>query len=102
MSNDKPLQAVITDEKLDKYFDVTGRALKKLKLCCPEKTHLDKMAKDYLLMATSYYGDAQHFRDNNDYINAFASLNYAHGWLDAGARIGLFDVGHDSVLFTVD
>ena len=98
----KELQNTISDEKLDKYFDVTGRALKKLKLCCPEKTHFDKMAKDYLNMAQSYYDDAGHFRKNNDYINAFAALNYAHGWLDAGARIGLWDVEHDSVLFTVD
>jgi hypothetical protein len=35
-------------------------------------------------------------------VNAFAALNYAHGWLDAGARLGLFDVDHDSTLFTVD
>ena len=34
-------------------------------------------------------------------VNAFAALNYAHGWLDAGARLGIFDV-HDSKLFTVD
>ena len=34
-------------------------------------------------------------------VNAFAALNYAHGWLDSGARIGLFDV-KDSRLFTVD
>jgi len=99
---EKKLQNTITDEKLDKYFDVTGRALKKLKLVCPEKTHFDKIAKDYLNMAESYYSDAKHFRENNDYINAFAALNYAHGWLDAGARIGLWDVEHDSVLFTVD
>ena len=38
----------------------------------------------------------------NDYVTAFAALNYAHGWLDAGARIGVFDVNHDSKLFTVD
>jgi hypothetical protein len=35
-------------------------------------------------------------------VTAFAALNYAHGWLDAGARLGLFDVGKDNVLFTVD
>ena len=40
--------------------------------------------------------------DIGDIVTAFAALNYAHGWLDAGARIGLFDVGHDSELFTVD
>jgi len=37
-----------------------------------------------------------------DVVNAFACLNYAHGWLDAGARLGLFDVDGDNVLFTVD
>jgi len=93
---------VITTKKLDKYFDVTGRAIEKLTLACPDKTHLDKIAKDYLLMAKTYFEDAKHFREKDDFINAFAALNYAHGWLDAGARLGVFDVGHDSVLFTVD
>ena len=93
---------IITDEKLDKYFDVTGRALKKIKFSCPKDTHLYKTAQDYLSMAQTYYEDAKHFREKGDYINSFAALNYAHGWLDAGARIGIFDVGHDSVLFTVD
>ncbi len=98
----KEIQNIITEEKLKKYFDVTGRALKKLKLCCPKKTHLDKIANDYLDMAQRYYNDAKHFKKNSDYINAFAALNYSHGWLDAGARLGVFDVEHDSVLFTID
>lgn len=93
---------IITKEKLEKYFDVTGRAIKKLKFAAPKKTHLDKTAEDFFNMANTYYEDAKHFMDKGDWINAFAALNYAHGWLDAGARLGLFDVGHDSVLFTVD
>ncbi len=96
------IQNVLTKEKLEKYFDVTGRALKKLKVSPPSKTHLDTIAKDYLDMAQRYYDDAKHFFEKDDYINAFAALNYSHGWLDAGARIGIFDVEHDSVLFTVD
>jgi len=52
-------------------------------------------------MASRYYSDAGHFRDKEDWVLAFAALNYAHGWLDAGARIGLFQV-KDSRLFTVD
>ncbi|MDA3856073.1 MAG: DUF357 domain-containing protein [Candidatus Woesearchaeota archaeon] len=96
------VQNLITKEKLEKYFDITGRALKKLKLACPDKTHLDKIAKDYLNMAQTYFNDAKHFEEQSDWINAFAALNYAHGWLDAGARLGVFDVEHDSVLFTVD
>lgn len=88
----------ITDAKLDKYFDITSRALKKVKIVAGHK----KQAEDALDMAKRYFSDAQHFRAKGDYINAFAAVNYAHGWLDAGARLGLFDVGHDSELFTVD
>ena len=96
------VQDKISKEKLKKYFSVTGKALDKLKLVSPKKTHFDTIAKDYLNMAQSYYNDAKHFEEKGDYINAFAALNYSHGWLDAGARIGLWDVDHDSVLFTVD
>ena len=93
---------IITKEKLDKYFSVTKAGLDKIKIAPPMHTHLYKAAEDYLDMAKRYYNDAEHFMEKGDYVNAFAALNYAHGWLDAGARIGLFDVGHDSGLFTVD
>ena len=39
--------------------------------------------------------------EKKDFLNSFAALNYAHGWLDCGASLGVFDV-HDSTLFTVD
>lgn len=59
-------------------------------------------AEDFFDMASRYYSDAEHFfNDKKDIVLAFAALNYAHGWLDAGARIGLFQV-KDSRLFTVD
>ena len=93
---------VVTESKLDKYFDVTGRALKMCEKAMDKKSKIRlKQAKDFYDMASRYYSDAGHFRKNKDHVLAFAALNYAHGWLDAGARIGLFDV-HDSTLFTVD
>lgn len=97
------INKVVTEEKLNKYFDITGRALKKVKIA-ENKGIKDskKHAKDFLDMAQRYYSDAKHFMDKGEWVNAFACLNYAHGWLDAGARIGLFDVGHDNTLFTVD
>jgi hypothetical protein len=52
-------------------------------------------------MAVSYFEDAEHFKQKGDYVNAFACVNYAHGWLDCGARLGLFDVGEDDKLFTL-
>ncbi|WP_400260074.1 DUF357 domain-containing protein [Candidatus Methanomassiliicoccus intestinalis] len=92
---------VITEEKIIKYLDITKRALDKIKIAAPEKSYGRRMAEDFENMARSYYNDAVHFKSTGDYVNAFASVNYAHGWLDCGARIGLFDVEGDNVLFTL-
>ncbi|MCA9486210.1 DUF357 domain-containing protein [Candidatus Woesearchaeota archaeon] len=92
----------LDEKKLQKYFAVTKAALDCLQHIQPTKTHLDTIARDYLDMATRYYLDAHHFKEKGDWITAFAALNYAHGWLDAGARLGLWEVGHNSTLFTVD
>lgn len=91
----------VSEQKLNNYFSLTQQALKKLKIAAPEESHLRKIAEDYLDMAQRYFEDAQHFRKKGDFVTAFASLNYAHGWLDAGARLGIFDVDRDSRLFTV-
>ncbi len=96
------MNAEITQQKLAKYFDVTSRALEKVKIVKSAKIDVEKSAIDFLDMAKRYFEDAKHFRDKGDIVTAFAALNYAHGWLDAGARLGLFNVGHDSELFTVD
>ncbi|HLC86574.1 MAG TPA: DUF357 domain-containing protein [Candidatus Nanoarchaeia archaeon] len=92
----------ITEHKLKKYFEVTGRALKKVKINPGIKINTKETAEIFLDMAQRYYEDAKHFMKKGDYVTAFAALNYAHGWLDAGARIGVFDVDHDNELFTVD
>ena len=92
----------VTKEKLEHYFDVTGRAIQKVKLEKSAEINVEESAKDFFDMASRYYSDAKHFMDKGDWVLAFAALNYAHGWLDAGARIGLFDVDKDSTLFTVD
>jgi hypothetical protein len=52
-------------------------------------------------MARAYFEDAKDFTAKGDLVNAFACINYAHGWLDSGARLGLFDVGGDDRLFTL-
>src|SRR2546428_2373905 len=50
-------------------------------------------------MARAYFDDARHFRERGELEKALANVNYAHGWLDAGARIGLFEVGGDDKPF---
>lgn len=92
----------ITLEQLEKYFRVTRRALEKAKHSIPKETHLRRAADDFLDMVKRYLSDAEHFQKKKEIVTAFAALNYAHGWLDAGARLGLFDVDHDSELFTVE
>jgi uncharacterized protein len=94
------MNQTITSEKLEQYFSITKEALEKAKVALDEE-RLEN-AKDFLDMAQRYFDDANHFyKDKEDAVLAFAALNYAHGWLDAGARIGLFKV-NDSRLFTVD
>ena len=95
------MQDVITQEKISKYLDTTRRALEKIKVAAPPRSFNRKMADSFLEMAKAYYSDARHFQEKGDLVNAFACVNYAHGWLDAGARIGLFEVGEDDKLFTL-
>lgn len=88
----------ITEEKLDKYFDLTLRALEKGRDNVVKGE--EKRAKEIIDMVSNYVSDARHFKEKGDFVNAFAALNYAHGWLDAGVRLDVFDVDDDS-LFTV-
>ncbi len=92
--------SLITEEKILKYFDVTKKALKKAK-GSEEKINISNARKKIIEMVENYLSDAEHFYNKKDFVNAFAALNYAHGWLDCGASLGVFDV-HDSSLFTVD
>ena len=95
------MHKIITDERIERYLSITKEALEKLKIAVPERSFGRKMADDFLNMAMSYYNDAVHFKEKEDYVNAFASVNYAHGWIDCGARIGLFDAHGDDRLFTL-
>jgi uncharacterized protein len=91
---------IVTHERLEKYFNITKEALDTVK-ASPQCEERKEQVEDFLDMAQRYYDDALHFKEKGEVVTAFAALNYAHGWLDAGARIGLFKV-KDSRLFTVD
>lgn len=85
-------------QKLQKYFEITSKALEKVKIIEKHK----KEAEDFLDMAKRYFDDARYFEKKNDLINAYGAVVYAHAFLDAGARLGFFDVGKDNELFMVD
>ncbi|HEX2065402.1 MAG TPA: DUF357 domain-containing protein [Candidatus Thermoplasmatota archaeon] len=91
----------ITAERIGKYLDTTRRAFGKVKVVAPPRSFAARIAENFLDMARRYHSDAEHFHAQGDFVNAFAQVNYAHGWLDAGARLGVFDVGQDDVLFTL-
>ena len=88
-------------ELVEKDIALTERALAKAAIAPPQRSHLRKIAEDFVEMARAYYEDAKHFREKGELEKALANVNYAHGWLDAGARLGLFDVGGDDQLFTL-
>jgi hypothetical protein len=91
----------ISEERMTKYLETTGKAIEKIDISSPPRSHLRKMAEDFLTMARSYYSDAKVFASEGNYVLAYGAVNYAHGWLDAGARMGLFDVDEDDQLFTL-
>ncbi len=91
----------ITQKRLERYFSITEEAYNMAIESGNRHQKLNKEREDFLDMIKRYIKDSKHFKEQGNIVNAFAALNYAHGWLDAGARLGLFDV-HDSRLFTVD
>jgi|TARA_Y100000310_G_C20655694_1_gene801860 hypothetical protein len=88
----------ITKQKLEKYFKLTTKALKKVKENVVKGKKRE--SKEIVDMVSNYLSDAEYFRKKGDFVNAFAALNYAHGWIDAGVRLGIFNV-KDSKLFTI-
>ena len=53
------INRTVSDEKLSKYFDVTGRAIEKVKATDMDESR-KKEALDFLDMAERYYSDAKH------------------------------------------
>lgn len=86
------------EQKLAKYFKLTSKALKKVKII--EKHR--KEAEDFLDLARRYFDDAEYFEEKGDLVNAYGAVVYSHAFLDAGAKLGFFDVGKDNELFMVD
>ena len=89
------------EEKTDRYETLLSAALDAADISVPDGTPLHDAAEAYEEMAQAYLDDGRHFREQDDYVNALASFSYGHGWMDAGARIGVFEVPSDGHLFTV-
>jgi hypothetical protein len=92
------MENTISLEKIKKYFNVSESALKIAKKSIVKGKESE--AKEIVDMVENYVSDAKHFFKKEDLVNAFAALNYAHGWLDSGARLRIFSVSDDK-LFTI-
>ena len=88
----------ITKNKLDKYFKITETALEEVKKKIIKGK--EKQAKEIIDMVENYLSDARYFESKKDFVNAFAAINYAHGWIDSGVRLDVFNVKDDK-LFTI-
>jgi hypothetical protein len=92
------MQKEITENKVKQYRNLTEKALKATKKRIAKGK--EQEAKEITEMVANYLSDSEYFEEKGDFVNAFAAINYAHGWLDAGARLKIFNV-KDRKLFTV-
>ena len=92
------MQDRITKEKIKKYRTLTSKAIKIAEDSIVEGK--EKQAEEIIKMVSDYLLDSEYFEKNKDLVNAFAALSYAHGWLDSGVRLDIFDIKDDS-LFTI-
>jgi len=89
------MQDRVTKEKIQRYRTITSKAVEIAKSSVVKGK--EKEAKEIIEMVSNYLSDSEYFEKNKDLVNAFAALNYAHGWLDAGVRLDIFDVKDDSL-----
>lgn len=89
---------LICERRIEKYKNLTETALKEIKKNIVKGK--ENEAKEIIEMAENYISDAKHFEKTGHWVNAFAALNYAHGWIDCGVRLRIFDV-KDNKLFTL-
>ena len=94
-------KASISEERLEHYLQLTRTARGKATPLVDEESPEGQNLAILLRMADDYANDAQHFRENGDYVRAFGAINYAHAWIDAAVKLRLLDGHGDDELFTL-
>ena len=91
----------VTIARINKYRALTEKALDKVSgIGEPDSEDYTK-AQDILEMVGAYLSDSKYFLSEGRGDDAFAAINYAHGWLDCGVRLGYLDGKGDWQLFTL-
>lgn len=93
------MQDKVTKQKIEKYREISTKALEIAKKNIARGK--EQEGKEIIEMVSCYLKDSEYFEKKLDFVNALSCLNYAHGWLDCGARLKIFLV-KDRKLFTVD
>jgi len=92
------MQNKITKDTIEKYYNVTKNALNIAKKSISKNQK--KKANEIIKIVECYLEDSIYFKNKKDYVNSFGAIYYAHGWMDCGARLKIFNV-KDSDLFTI-
>ena len=90
------MKKILTKEKIIKSYSITKKALEIVK----KSIKKEEEGKKIIEMAKSYLEDSLYFLEKKDFINSFGAIYYAHGWIDCGVRLGIFDVENEN-LFTL-
>ena len=95
------MMGVVTDAKIERYLDISKRAMDKISPVSPARSFNKRLTESFSETIDTRYAEAVKLKESGDNTSAFATVNYAHGWIDCGARIGIFDVNGDDQLFTL-
>ena len=91
----------VTIARINKYLELTEKALDKASIIGEPDSEDYTKAQDILEMVGAYLSDSKYFLSEGRGDDAFAAINYAHGWLDCGVRLGYLDGKGDWQLFTL-
>ena len=91
----------VTIVRINKYLALTEKALDKVSIIGEPDSEDYAKAQDILEMVGAYLSDSKYFLSEGRGDDAFAAINYAHGWLDCGVRLSYLDGKGDWQLFTL-
>ncbi len=96
-----PVQALLLDEKTQKYENLLSRALSFVEIAPEPGTAAWKSADRILLLVKIYRDHGRLLYTGGDPPGALSLFSYGHGWLDAAVRCGLLRVLGSRDLFAL-
>ena len=55
----------------------------------------NKLSSEFFDMSSNYFNDSKFFMEKKDYIRAFEAIVISWAYIDAGIKVGLFEVPID-------